>query len=74
MGCSYNFCCEHATLRVAASVESGRKWQERTPALAAGLTDHLWSMREMLSHTIPLPVWVAPKRRGRPSKPVAVTA
>lgn len=68
MGCSYNFCCEHASLRVAGSAESGRKWQERTPAMAAGLTDHRWSLEEMLSFAIPLPEWVAPKRRGRPPK------
>jgi transposase-like protein len=73
MGCSYNFCCEHASLRVAASPESGRKWQERTPAMAAGLTDHRWGMEEMLSFAIPLPTRVAPKRRGRPPKRLATT-
>src|SRR5437016_5576879 len=36
--------------------------------MAAGLTDHQWTMRELLSSPIPLPPWVAPKRRGdRPS-------
>jgi transposase-like protein len=68
MGCSYNFCCEHASLRVVAPAGAGRKWQGRTPAMAAGLTDHRWSMKEMLSYAIPLPAWVAPKRRGRPPK------
>lgn len=53
MGCSYNCCCERASLRVAGLVESGRKWQERTPAMAAGLTDHCWTMQEMLSSAIP---------------------
>lgn len=71
MGCSYNFCCEHASLRVAGSAGSGRKWQGRTPAMAAGLTDHRWTMQEMLSYAIPLPAYVAPKRRGRPPKRVA---
>jgi len=74
MGCSYNFCCPHASLREKAPAGSGRKWRERTPAMAAGLTDHCWSMKELLNSPIPLPVWVAPKRRGRPPKPVGVTS
>jgi len=38
--------------------------------MAAGLTDHVWSIRELLSYRIaPLP-WVAPPKRGRPKKPV----
>ncbi len=32
------------------------------------LTDHKWTMLELLSYQIPLPLWVAPKRRGRPPK------
>ena len=47
---------------------AGSKWQERTSAMAAGLTDHRWTMRELLSYQVPLPVWVVPKRRGRPPK------
>jgi hypothetical protein len=31
----YNFCRRHKTLRM-------------TPAMAAGVTDHVWSMRELL--------------------------
>ncbi len=34
-----------------------------TPAQAAGLTDHRWSMEELLSHVVP-PTEL-PKRRGR---------
>jgi transposase-like protein len=68
VGCIYNFCWVHDSLRVAAGTGSGRKWQERTPAMAAGLTDHCWTIREWLSHSIPLPPWVPPKRRGRPPK------
>lgn len=30
-----------------------KKWQERTPAMAAGLTDHRWSMRELLMCQVP---------------------
>ena len=68
VGCAYNFCWVHDSLRVAAGTGPGRKWQERTPAMAAGLTDHCWTIREWLSHPIPLPAWIPPKRRGRPPK------
>jgi transposase-like protein len=68
VGGAYNFCWEHASLRLRAPEGTGRKWQERTPAMAAGLTDHRWSMGELLRYQIPLPAWVAPKRRGRPPK------
>ena len=69
VGCAYNFCREHGSLRVLAPAGSGRKWQERTPAMAAGLTDHRWSLHELLRYQVPLPAWVPPKRRGRPPKP-----
>ncbi|MBI1801493.1 MAG: transposase, partial [Chloroflexi bacterium] len=29
------------------------RWQPRTPAMAANLTDHIWSMDELLSFRIP---------------------
>jgi hypothetical protein len=25
------------------------RWRERTPAMAAGLTDHVWTFRELLT-------------------------
>jgi hypothetical protein len=40
---SYNFCWCVRTLRVKN--EDGR-WQERSPALAAGLADHVWTWKE----------------------------
>jgi IS1 family transposase len=40
---SYNFCWRVRTLRVKG--ENGR-WRERSPALAAGLTDHVWTWKE----------------------------
>lgn len=43
---SYNFCWAVRTLRVKK--ESGA-WQERSPAMAAGLTDHVWTWREWFS-------------------------
>jgi transposase-like protein len=68
VGCAYNFCWVHASLRQLASAGTSRKWHERTPAMAAGLTDHCWTMSELLHYQIPLSAWVAPKRRGRPPK------
>jgi transposase-like protein len=48
VGCVYNFCTVHRSLRL--SVPGGRtKWQERTPAMAARWTDRLWSVQELLS-------------------------
>jgi len=51
VGCAYNFCWAHESLRLRAI--GGRKWQERTPAMAAGLADHAWTMDEMLRYPIP---------------------
>ena len=68
VGCAYNFCWLHDSLRMAAPTGASWKWQERTPAMAAELTDHRWTMAELLRYQVPLPAWVAPKRRGRPPK------
>ena len=68
VGTSYNWCWTHDSLRLETPVPSGRMWLERTPAMAAGLTDHPWTLRDLLAYRVPLPAWVAPKRRGRPPK------
>lgn len=68
VGCTYNFCWLHESLRLAAPRGAPWKWQEHTPAMAAGLTNHRWTMLELLRYQVPLPVWMAPKRRGRPPK------
>ncbi len=53
VGCVYNFCTEHRSLRI--SVTGGTtKWQGRTPAMAAGWTDHVWSVRELLAFRPPM--------------------
>jgi hypothetical protein len=51
----FNFVRPHSALRVelAHSDSHGRKWQPRTPAMAAGLTDHVWTLEELLSYRIP---------------------
>jgi transposase-like protein/IS1 family transposase len=66
VGGVYNLCTPHHSLRVESG--SGHRWQERTPAMAAGLTDHVWKMEELLRYQVPLLEWVAPRRRGRPPK------
>jgi transposase-like protein len=68
VGCAYNFCWVHGSLRLAAPAGAHHKWQERTPAMAAGLTDHCWTLRDLLSYHVPPPAGVAPRRRGRPPK------
>jgi hypothetical protein len=68
VGCRDNRCWPHDSRCRAAPDGHGRKWQERTPAMAAGLTDHAWDLRELLWYRVPLPAWVAPKRLGRPPK------
>jgi transposase-like protein len=65
VGCAYNWCWEHDSLRVAAPAGSGRQWQGRTPAMAAGLTDHRWTLRELLGTRLPPALWEAPQRRER---------
>jgi hypothetical protein len=42
---SYNFCWPVRTLRTRSP---DGPWQKRTPAMAAGLTDHVWSLAEWL--------------------------
>jgi len=55
VGTVYNVCTVHRSLRV-------------TPAMAAGITDHQWSIGDLLGYRIPPPRWQPPRRRGRPSK------
>jgi len=56
----YNFVLPHASLRQALAepiptngTGSAKLWQSRTPAMAAGLTDHRWSLREVLMFRVP---------------------
>ena len=70
VGTSYNLIWLHDRLRVEAPGAGGRRWLEQTPAMAAGLTDHAWTLRDLLHYRVPLPAWVAPKQRGRPPKQV----
>lgn len=61
IGCTYNLCFPHHELSSSKHLGSAC-----TPAMAAGVTDHVWSVGEVLTYkVVPLP-WVEPKRRGRP--------
>ena len=67
VGTFYNFCTLHDSLRQQGPA-GGRKWVERTPAMAAGLTDHCWSSAELLTYKVAPPPWSPPKKRGRKPK------
>lgn len=43
---SYNFCWSVRTLRVR---DADGRWRQRTPAMAAGLADHIWTLAEWLT-------------------------
>lgn len=48
----YHFVKEHLGLREEV-INQNRRWRPRTPAMAAGITDHIWSIRELLTYQIP---------------------
>ncbi|MFN8484288.1 MAG: hypothetical protein U0768_14720 [Anaerolineae bacterium] len=68
VGCVYNFCRCHESLAVELVLPRGRHWLKRTPAIAAGVTDHVWSVHELLCFKIAPPPYPTPKPRGRPTK------
>jgi len=56
----YNFCLPHASLRLPLPQPeptngsgSAKQWRPCTPAMAAGLTDHVWTLREVLLFRVP---------------------
>ena len=56
----HNFVLPHASLRqplplpeATNGTGSARKWRPRTPAMAAGLTDQVWSLQEVLRFRVP---------------------
>jgi hypothetical protein len=69
VGSVYNFCTYHRSLRVAIPLPRDQLHMvSRTPAMAAGITDHRWTVEELLSFRVPLSRWTPRKRRGRPSR------
>jgi len=75
VGCCSNGCDAHAALRLR-QVGCAHKWRERTPAMAAGLTDRIWTVGEVLGYRVPPIPLTAPQapRRGRPSSKGKVIA
>jgi transposase-like protein/IS1 family transposase len=56
----YNFCLPHLALRLPLpeplptnGTGSPKQWQARTPAMAAGLTNHVWTVQELLLFRVP---------------------
>jgi hypothetical protein len=57
----YHFVVPHRSLRqrlphaipTKGPNGSPKKWKSVTPAMAAGLTDHVWTMDELLSFRVP---------------------
>ena len=56
----YNFCFPHASLRQPLpqplptnGTGSAKQWRPWTPAMAAELTDHVWTLREVLLFRVP---------------------
>src|SRR5882762_1292279 len=54
------FCLPHASVRQPLpqpeptnGTGSAKRWQPQTPAMAAGLTDHVWTLREVLLFRVP---------------------
>ena len=60
IGTVYNFCTPHASLPPTSG--------GTTPAMAAGITDHCWTVQELLSFHVPPSRWTPPSLRGRPSR------
>ncbi len=50
----YNFVRPLETLRLEIFNDPKRRWRPRTPAMAAGLTDRVWTVKELLT-TVVLP-------------------
>jgi IS1 family transposase/transposase-like protein len=56
----YNFCLPHASLRLplpqpeaTKGTGAAKRWHPCTPAIAAGLTDHVWTLREVVVFRVP---------------------
>lgn len=49
----HNWIRPHEALRQEAEgLPRGRRYQQRTPAMAIGLTEHIWSWKEFLTFRI----------------------
>ena len=57
VGAVYNFCTPHGSLA-----------HGQTPAMASGITDHLWGVDELLHYRVPPAPWQPPTKWGRRTK------
>ena len=57
IGTLYNFCTPHGSLATG-----------QTPVMAAAISDHVWTVDELLHHRVPPESWRAPKKWGRRTK------
>jgi transposase-like protein len=57
VGAAYNFCTPHGSLPHGT-----------TPAMAAGISDHVWTISELLHHRVPPARWRPPEKWGRRTK------
>jgi hypothetical protein len=72
VGTVYNFCTCHHSLRLKLWLTAPTyRWVHRTPIMAAGLSDHCWSVHELMTFKVVPAPYVVPKRRG--PKPKAVS-
>ena len=60
----YNFGWRVRTLREKVQ-EGPPRYRHRTPAMAAGLADHAWTMRELLRHPVYPPKEAPPQGKPR---------
>ena len=49
----YNFVKTHKSLRILIN-DGKRKWKQRTPMMAEGLTDHVWTLDKLLTFKVPV--------------------
>jgi hypothetical protein len=49
----YNLARPLKSLRVETFGDPKRKWKQRSPAMASGLTDHIWTVKELLKTVVP---------------------
>jgi hypothetical protein len=61
IGCTYNFCWPRHELS-----KPHHTGQACTPAMASGLADHIWRVRDLLEYRLVAASWVEPRRRGPP--------
>jgi hypothetical protein len=57
---TFKFCLPHASIRLPLAAPESTKgsgsaklWQPCTPAMAAGLTDRVWTLREVFMFRVP---------------------